>query len=155
MVRSKQFGEPVESVPMNEGNDLRKRKVLRLEWKSKGVMDDESGESIEEKVSVIGRAELESEEMVRGWWRKAGSSFKRWGETYWEERSVTRRGRTAGYTVSKTGSIYTVVSTVAVTDKHRNMVIHRAQWRRQECELGGLPFLATPSPLPLAPPLPF
>jgi len=29
-------------------------------------MDDESGESIEEKVSVIGTAELESEEMVRG-----------------------------------------------------------------------------------------
>jgi len=29
-------------------------------------MDDESGESIEEKVSVIGKAELESEEMVRG-----------------------------------------------------------------------------------------
>ena len=31
MVRSKQFGEPVESVLKNEGNDLRKRKVLRLE----------------------------------------------------------------------------------------------------------------------------
>jgi len=25
---------------------LRKRKVLSLEWKSEGVMDDESGESI-------------------------------------------------------------------------------------------------------------
>jgi len=28
------------------GKDLRKRKVLSLEWKSEGVMDDESGESI-------------------------------------------------------------------------------------------------------------
>ena len=26
---------------------LRKRKVLSLEWKSEGVMDDESGESME------------------------------------------------------------------------------------------------------------
>ena len=29
------------------GKDLQKRKVLSLEWKSKGVMDDESGESME------------------------------------------------------------------------------------------------------------
>ena len=29
------------------GKDLRKRKVLSLEWKSEGVMDDESGESME------------------------------------------------------------------------------------------------------------
>ena len=27
------------------GKDLQKRKVLSLEWKSEGVMDDESGES--------------------------------------------------------------------------------------------------------------
>jgi len=27
--------------------DLQKRKVLTLEWKSEGVMDDESGESME------------------------------------------------------------------------------------------------------------
>ena len=29
------------------GKDLQKMKVLSLEWKSEGVMDDESGESIE------------------------------------------------------------------------------------------------------------
>ena len=29
------------------GKDLQKRKVLSLEWKSKGVMDDASGESME------------------------------------------------------------------------------------------------------------
>ena len=27
------------------GKDLQKRKVLSLEWKSEGVMDDESGDS--------------------------------------------------------------------------------------------------------------
>ena len=36
------------------GKDLQKRKVLSLEWKSEGVMDDESGESMEpmEEVSL-------------------------------------------------------------------------------------------------------
>ena len=29
------------------GKDLQKRKVLSLEWKSEGVIDDESGESME------------------------------------------------------------------------------------------------------------
>jgi len=29
------------------GKDLQKMKVLSLEWKSEGVMDDESGESME------------------------------------------------------------------------------------------------------------
>ena len=29
------------------GKDLQKRKVLSLEWKSKGMMDHESGESME------------------------------------------------------------------------------------------------------------
>ena len=29
------------------GKDLQKRKVLSLEWKSEGVMDDESGESMQ------------------------------------------------------------------------------------------------------------
>jgi len=28
------------------GKDLQKKKVLSLEWKSEGVMDDESGESV-------------------------------------------------------------------------------------------------------------
>ena len=41
------------------GRILQKRKVLSLEWKSEGVMDDESGKSIElmEEVPV---KELES-----------------------------------------------------------------------------------------------
>jgi len=42
---------------------LQKRKVLSLEWKSEGVMDDESGESMElmEEVPLkeLGDAELE------------------------------------------------------------------------------------------------
>ena len=54
MVRSidKQSGESVESVLKKKRKALvericRKRKVLSLEWKSKGVMDDEIGESME------------------------------------------------------------------------------------------------------------
>jgi len=37
------------------GKDLQKREVLRLEWKSEGVMDDESGESMEpmEEVPLV------------------------------------------------------------------------------------------------------
>ena len=56
MVRSisKQSGESVDRgvIPEEEkvgygGKDLQKRKVLSLQWKSEGVMDDESGESME------------------------------------------------------------------------------------------------------------
>jgi len=47
---------------------LQKRKVLSLEWKSKGVMDDESGESMELTKEVplkqLGNTELER--LVRG-----------------------------------------------------------------------------------------
>ena len=52
------------------GKDLQKRKVLSLEWKSEGVMDDESGESMEpmEEAGLpliqLGKAELER--LVRG-----------------------------------------------------------------------------------------
>ena len=37
------------------GKDLQKRKVLSPEWKSEGVMDDESGESMEptEEVPLV------------------------------------------------------------------------------------------------------
>ena len=50
------------------GNDLQKRKVLSLEWKSKGVMDDESGESMElmEKMPLKELGEAELERLVRG-----------------------------------------------------------------------------------------
>jgi len=44
------------------GKDLQKSKVLSLEWKSEGVMDDESGESMEPTevmpLKELGEAEL-------------------------------------------------------------------------------------------------
>jgi len=75
------------------GKDLQKRKVLSLEWKSEGVMDDESGELMEpmEEVPLIQLGEAELERLVRGWRRGAGSWFQRRGEAYWKERSVIRR----------------------------------------------------------------
>ena len=75
------------------GKDLQKRKVLSLEWKSEGVMDDESGESTEpmEEVPLVQLGEAELEILVRGWRRGAGSWFQRRGEAYWKERSVIRR----------------------------------------------------------------
>jgi len=38
---------PGEEMVGYGGKDLQKRKVLSLEWKSEGVIDDESGESME------------------------------------------------------------------------------------------------------------
>jgi len=48
--------------------DLQKRKVLSLEWKSEGVMDDESGESMElmEEVPIKELGDAELERLVRG-----------------------------------------------------------------------------------------
>ena len=47
---------------------MQKRKVFSLEWKSEGVMDDESGESMgvmeEMPLKELGEAELER--LVRG-----------------------------------------------------------------------------------------
>ena len=61
MLRSigKQSVESVESVLK------KKRKVLSLEWKSGGVMDDESGESMEamEEVPFLGLGESELERL--------------------------------------------------------------------------------------------
>jgi len=50
------------------GKDLQKREVLSLELKSKGVMDDDSGESREpmEEVPLKGLSESELERLVRG-----------------------------------------------------------------------------------------
>ena len=64
------------------GKDLQKRKVLGLEWKSEGVMDDESGESMEpmEQVPLKELGDAELERLVRCWRRKAGSWFQRRGE---------------------------------------------------------------------------
>ena len=48
--------------------DLQKRKVLSLEWKSEGIMDDESGESMElmEEVPLKELGDAELERLVRG-----------------------------------------------------------------------------------------
>jgi len=60
------------------------------EW---GVVNDESGESMEqvEEVPLKELGESELERLVRGWWREAESWFQRRGEAYWKEQSVIRR----------------------------------------------------------------
>jgi len=47
---------------------LQKRKVLSLEWKSEGVMDDESGELMEliEEVPLKELVDAKLERLVRG-----------------------------------------------------------------------------------------
>jgi len=47
---------------------LQKKNVLSLEWKSEGVMDDESGESIElmEEVPLKELGDTELERILRG-----------------------------------------------------------------------------------------
>jgi len=59
----------VEAVLVSRygGKDLQKRKVLSLEWKSEGVMDDESGESMEPMEEVPVR-ELREAELDRLLW---------------------------------------------------------------------------------------
>ena len=83
---------PGEEIVGYGGKDLQKRKVLSLEWKSEGVMD-ESGESMElmEEMPFKELGEAELERLVRGWRRGAGSWFQRRGEAYWKERSVIRK----------------------------------------------------------------
>ena len=63
------------------GKDLQKRKVLSLEWKSEGMMDDESGESMEpmEEVPLIQLGKAELERLVHGWRRGAGMSDDQYG----------------------------------------------------------------------------
>ena len=64
-----------------------------VQWKSEGVMDDESGELMElmEEVPLKELGDAKLERLVRGWRREAGSWFQRRGEAYWKERSVTHR----------------------------------------------------------------
>ena len=64
---SKKSRGPVESVLKKKrkgcgGKDLPKRKVLSVEWKSEGLREGESGESMEE-VALIGPGDSESETM--------------------------------------------------------------------------------------------
>ena len=49
------WSQSSEEMVSYGGKDLQKRKVLSLEWKSEGMMDDESGESMKlmEKVPLI------------------------------------------------------------------------------------------------------
>ena len=76
-----------------DGKDLQKRKVLSQGWKSEGVMDDESGESMEsmEEVPLIQLGEAELERLVRGWRRGARSWFQRRGENSWSPRWLLHR----------------------------------------------------------------
>ena len=64
MLRSnKTARESVESALKKERlwcEGCAEKEGFSLEWKSKGVMDDENGESIDEEVPVIGRGEQES-----------------------------------------------------------------------------------------------
>ena len=80
MLRSigRQSGESVESV------QKKKRKDLGMEWKSEGVMVDESGKSMEpiEEVPLKELGDAELERLVRSWRREAGSWFQRRGEAY-------------------------------------------------------------------------
>ena len=50
------------------GKDLQKRKVLSLEWKSEGVMDDENGELMElmEEAPLKELGDAKLERLVRG-----------------------------------------------------------------------------------------
>ena len=97
MLRSigKQSGESVESVltPGEEkdpfllfgtdsgygGKDSQKRKVFSQEWKSWGMMYDESGESMEpvEEVPLKELGESDLERLVRDWLREARCWFQR------------------------------------------------------------------------------
>ena len=67
MLRSigKQSGESVESVRRRR---ICRKKVLSLEWKSEGVMDDESGEFMElvEEVPLKELTDAKVERLVRG-----------------------------------------------------------------------------------------
>jgi len=64
-----------------------------MAWKNDGVMDNESGESMEpmEEVPLEGMGKSELERLVRGWRREAESWFDRRGKAYWKERSVLVR----------------------------------------------------------------
>jgi len=50
------------------GKDLQNRKVLTVEWKSEGVMDDESGELMElmEEVPLKELGDAKLERLMRG-----------------------------------------------------------------------------------------
>ena len=61
---------------------MQKKKVLSLEWKSEGVIDGESGESMElmEEVPLKELGKSEFEKLVRGRRRKLGVGSRDEGE---------------------------------------------------------------------------
>jgi len=65
---------------------LQKRKFLSLEWKSEGVMDDESGELMElmEEVPLKELGDAKLDRLVHGSQKEAGSWFQRRREAYWK-----------------------------------------------------------------------
>jgi len=71
---------PEEEKEGYSWKDLQKRKVLSPEWKSEGVTDDESGESMEltEEVPLKGLGESGLERLEKQ--REAGSWFQRRGK---------------------------------------------------------------------------
>ena len=54
------------------GKDFWKRYVFSLEWKSEGVMDDDSGDDEED--------EGEEDWLRQGWCSETKRLFKRWGD---------------------------------------------------------------------------
>ena len=59
---------------------------LSPEWKSEGVMDDESGDDVRDELTSKWGGE--SRHDWPGWRNESGSWFQRWGDAYLNERSV-------------------------------------------------------------------
>ena len=78
----------VRLMGVHGGKDFWKRYVFSLEWKSEGVMDDDSGDSEED--------EGEEDWLRKGWRSEAGSLFQRWGEACRKERFVIFNEELAG-----------------------------------------------------------
>ena len=70
------------------GKDFWKRYVFSLEWKSEGVMDDDSGDSEE--------GEGEEDWLRQGWRSETGSLFQRCGDACRKERFVIFNEELAG-----------------------------------------------------------
>ena len=62
------------------GKDFWKGYVFSLEWKSEGVMDDDSGDNEED--------EGEEDWLRQGWRSETGSLFQRWSDACRKERFV-------------------------------------------------------------------
>jgi len=120
-----------------------KRWVISREWKSEGVTDGKSGESMaEDEVTCAGRG---VKRLVRGWLREAGSWFQRKGarsvvriksrkrmthvdEREWPEERVLR-----GYwTEMRLWRGLVVVRTLKVSNRSSFMHVHREAEKRNQ-----------------------